>query len=356
MPVNVIDSAFQAILKGFFMRLLFKNPFFIRRFGSRILLFLLLFSIISCDSSDNIPIQKVDSSDRISDAELQQLQAKSHQLPHQKNKFHNHDIFYFGFDLRSSPQEDAAQYLPFLTYLETVTGYRFKLHFTSKNSSTADELGQDKTQFAAMGATSYLSARNQYGVIVLVRGINKFGRAEYRSVFVTKPGSRVRAIGDIKGRTLAFGSRDSTQGHLIPRIMLMKNGISLKDLRAYSYTGSHQNCAEAVVSGKYDVCGMQDQLANKLVHQGQLKIIHRSRYYPSSGIVANKSVPAEVITRVKQALLDFDPQGKHRQGLYHWERTEMPKGFIAANEKDYIKLRQRAMSFGFLKKSNKQEQ
>lgn len=312
----------------------------IRDKSSATVLFLLL---ISCDSEDNIPIQQVDSSDRLSNIELQQQQPQ--QQP-QKN------TYYFGFDLRASPQEDAAQYLPFLHYLEEVTGYHFKLHFTPKKSTAADELGQNKTQFSAMGATSFLFAQSRYGAKSLVRGINHQGKAEYQSVFVVTPDSSIQNIKDISGKKLAFGSRDSTQGHLIPRIMLMENNISLKNLKTHVYTGSHQNCAETVVSGKADVCGMQDQLAEKLASQGAIKIIHRSRYYPSSGIVVNKSVPAEVLTKVKRALLDFDPLGKNSKGLYHWDNTEMPKGFVSANEQDYKDLRLWSIRLGFLQASD----
>lgn len=308
-------------------------------------IFFLALFLLSCDSSDNIPVQRVDSLDRLSDTELQQQQQQKQQQ--QSN------ILYFGFDLRSSPQEDAAQYKPFLEYLEATTGYQFKLHFTPKNSTTSDELGQNKTQFAAMGATSFLKAQHQYGAISLVRGLNHQNRAEYRSAFVVRPNSSIRNIGDIKGRTLAFGSYDSTQGHIIPRIMLEQNGIMLDNLLTYHYTGSHQNCAEAVISGKFDVCGMQHQLADSLASQGLVRIIHTSGYYPSSGIVANKSVPPDVIARVKQALLDFDPLGKHSQGLYHWDRTEMPKGFITASESDYVDLRQWTLHFGVLTENNK---
>lgn len=316
----------------------------VRSSNSILLLFGLLFALISCDSSDNIPVQQVDSRDRLSDMELQQEQSQKQGQKQSENS----KTFYFGFDLRASPQEDAAQYLPFLQYLEQATGYRFKLRFTGKNSSASEELGQDTVQFAAMGATSFLYAQSHYGVVALARGLNNQGKAEYRSVLVVAPGSPIITIEDVKGHSLAFGSRSSTQGHLIPRIMLMKNGISLSDLSSYSYTGSHQNCAEAVVSGKYEVCGMQDQLAEKLATQGLIKIIYRSRYYPSSCIATNNSVPAEVRGRVKQALLDFEPQGKHSQGLYHWDRTEMPKGFVIASESDYVDLRQWALQLGFL--------
>jgi len=134
--------------------------------------------------------------------------------------------------------------------------------------------------------------------------------------------------------------------------MIVENDFSLKDVKSYVYTGSHQNCAEAVIAGKVDVCGMQDQLAEKLVDQGLLKIIHRSSDYPSSGIVVNKTVPAKVAAKVKQALLDFEPEGKDSEGLYHWEFTEMPKGFVAASENDYKNLHQWMVRLGFLKGNN----
>jgi len=315
----------------------------------RNLLPLLFFLMVSCDSTDQLAVQQVDSSDRLSDSELQQLQAVKHQAEYTSGTYH------FGFDLRASPQEDAAQYLPFLNYLEATTGYHFEIHFTPQDSSAADELGQNHTQFAAMGASSFLYAESRYGAKLLVRGLNSKAKAEYQSVFVVKPGGGLRNIKDIKARKLAFGGRDSTQGHLIPRIMLSKNNINLKQLASYRYTGSHQNCAEAVVSGKYDVCGMQDQLAEELESQGRVEIIYRSDYYPSSGIVVNQSVPQEVAERVKQALLNFKPLGKDNKGLYHWERTEMANGFTLSRPGDYDELRDWSIKLGFLQKEYAQE-
>lgn len=312
-----------------------------------------IFLLISCDTSDNIPVQNVDEENVISDSQLEQLQQNSHHHQSENNLTHNHETFFFGFDLRASPQEDAAQYLPFLKYLENTTGYNFKLHFTSKNSSTVEDLGNDVTQLAAIGATSFLEAQAKYGAISLVRGLNEQNKAEYQSVLVVKPNSKIRHINDIKGKRLAFGSPDSTQGHLIPRIMLSENGISLNQLRAYDYTGSHQNCAEAVVSGKFDVCGMQDQLAKKLMSQGLIKIIHTSKYYPSSGIAASKHIEAEALQKITQALLDLSPNGKHEQELHHWERTEMPLGFTKTSEGDYDELKQWSIKLGFLQIDNK---
>jgi len=297
--------------------------------------------LLSCDAPNDIPVIQVSSHETINDRQLDALQT-------QRQDAAGSHIYYFGFDLRGSPQEDAAQYLPFLKYLSDKTGYTLQLHFSPKNSSAADQLGENITQFAAVGASSFLSAQSRYEVTSLVRGLNHLGKAEYQSVFVTKPGSKIVSIKDLPGKKLAFGSRDSTQGHLIPRIMLKEHGIPLSALAKYKHTGSHQNCAEAVISGKYDVCGMQDELAKSLQQRGLLKIIHSSEYFPSSGIASNMKVPETVRRAVKEALLDFDPQGRDKHTLYHWQNTEMPKGFTESHDADYQQLRDWSIIFGFL--------
>jgi len=303
----------------------------------------ILFSLflLSCDVSNDIQVVQVSSHEIINDRQLEALQT-------QYSRTVDSDIYYFCFDLRGSPQEDAAQYLPLLKYLSDKTGYIFQLHFSPKNSSAADQLGENITQFAAVGASSFLAAQSRYEVTSLVRGLNHLGKAEYQSVFVTKPESKIASIKDLSGKRLAFGSRDSTQGHLIPRIMLKENGIPLSALAKYKHTGSHQNCAEAVISGKYDVCGMQDELAKSLQQRGLLKIIHSSEYFPSSGIASNMKVPEPVRRAVKEALLDFDPQGRDEHTLYHWQNTEMPKGFTRSHDADYQQLRDWSIRFGFL--------
>jgi len=306
------------------------------------------FVAISCDSSDPVQIEKVDSAVLLSDDELTR---------HNKDKTQNINtkVFFFGFDLRSSPQEDAAQYLPFLNYLNEKTGYVFKLHFTPQSETIIDEIGQNKVQFAAMGATSFIEANIRYGVIPLVRGLNLKGKAEYRSFFVSKYNSSINNLNNTDGLRLSFGNKNSTQGHLIPRIILYKNMIDLNSFKTYQYTGSHQNCAESVVSNEADICGMQDQLAIELAQRRLVKIIHRSRYYPSSGIVANKNVPENVIVKVTSALLDFKPTGKHKDGLYNWHKTEMPRGFIKTRQNDYAELRKWLLKFDFITNQNKKK-
>ncbi len=258
------------------------------------------------------------------------------------------DTFHFGFDLRNSPQEDARQYIPFIKYLEKKTGYSFNIHFTPADKNIVDELGENVIQFAAIGSGSYILADHKYDVCPLVRGINHAGKAEYKSVFVVLPDSPIDTIQDLRGKRIAFGSDTSTQGYLIPRIILEDNGLALNDLKSYVFTGSHLNCANEVLAKHADVCGIQDTMGYDLAKKGLLRIIYESDYFPSSGIVCNKKVLPEVREKVKQALLDFQPKTRDSANLYNWDKTEMPNGFVSASEEDYEIMHNWTNKFGLL--------
>jgi len=309
-----------------------KRIFLTKSIIATLIITIVIFS--GCDLFDNIKVEKVKSTDIINNSEL-------YKQPKQKEQ----NTFYFGFDPRNSPQKDVAQYIPLMNYLEEHTGFKFKLHFTPKNSSTVEELGKNYTQFALMGAMGFLKSQILFNTKVIVRGINKDTQSKYRSFFVTKANS---TINKMQGHKLAFGNINSTQGNLIPRIELKKNDIDIETLKGFGYTGSHQKCAEAVISGSYDICAMQDQLAQKLSNDGLLKIIYKSSWYPSSGIVVNGLVPREVIDKVKKALISFEPQGKDKGMLLNWENTEMPLGFTNVKANDYDNLKFWALKLGLL--------
>jgi phosphonate transport system substrate-binding protein len=256
--------------------------------------------------------------------------------------------YVFGFDLRGGIEEDVRQYLPFLRYLSDATGLRFRLHLSDSSSGLIEDLRTGKVQLAAVGAGSYLEAHELMPIEPLVRGLDARGEPTYHAVIVVAPDSPLRSVPELRGRRFAFGSVTSTQGHVIPRIMLLQQGIELGDLGFYDYRGSHGACAEAVISGRFDACGMQDVLARALEREGLVRILEVSDPFPSSCIAASASVPAEVRARLVEALLAFDPTGAQAGVLYRWDRTEMAGGFVEASDGDYAELRRWMQRFGML--------
>ena len=291
--------------------------------------------LVGCDRGRDRT--EVDLSERISTTELQKRTPDG-----------DSGVLRFGFDLRNTPEEDARQYLPLLDYLSKATGYRFELSFMPDSMKALTALGRNEIQFAALGAGSYIIAHDRFGAVPVVRGIDDTGRAEYRSVIVVLPDSPIQRIEDLAGKRFAFGSETSTQGHLIPRIALTQHHVTVGKLSLYDYTGSHHSCANAVLAGRFDAGGIQDTMGMELAEAGLVRIIHTSTYYPSSGIAANRDVSPHTLARVRQALLDFDPQVRDAADLYHWDKTEMIGGFTEADDADYTELREWSEKFGFL--------
>jgi phosphonate transport system substrate-binding protein len=254
----------------------------------------------------------------------------------------------FGFELRLGPKEEVRIYTPFLNYLEKSTGKRFRIKFTEKYEDTIKNLGKGRTHFAAVGVLSYVIAEQKYGIKYLVSGINKEGDPQYHAAIITKPDSKIQDLKDLKGKCFAFGSKMSTQGHLIPRKMLEDAGITLDDLSHYKYTASHVNAVRSVLIGECDAAGIHDSLARSMASEKQIKIIKVSQPYPNSVIAYNTSLNEEIVKEIKSALIAFEPMGRHKNILFDWDKTEMPMGFTEINETELNKIKVLAKRYGLL--------
>lgn len=257
-------------------------------------------------------------------------------------------VWAFGFDRRLEPKEDVRINASLLNWLAARTGLTFRLHVTPQDGSVVDDLCSGRIHFAIVGTVSYLQAHHRCGAHILVRGVNANGQDAYHAAIVTPRASQITDLARLRGRSFAFGAANSTQGHLIPLLMLQAAGLTLSDLRTYTYTGSHAATADAVASGRFDAGALQDTLARDLATRGLVRILAFSDPYPCSGIIVGPAVPEKTAEIVRAALLALDPAGTDAASLYHWERSEMPRGFVPAQDADYNDLRRVAGDIGLL--------
>jgi phosphonate transport system substrate-binding protein len=277
-------------------------------------IFLLFFVLISSSCVKNETPKEVSLYKRAGDTKA----APEHIYP---------NTLLFGFDLRLGPKEEVRIYTPFLKYLEKATGRRFRIKFTEKYEDTI---------------------KNLYGIKYLVSGINKEGDPQYHTAIITKPDSEIQDLKDLKGRCFAFGSKMSTQGHLIPRKMLEDAGVTLNDLSEYKYTASHVNSVRSVLNGECDAAGINNTLARSMLSNGEIKIIKVSQPYPSTVIAYHTAIDEKIIKEIRSALINFEPMGKHSSMLFDWGKTEMPMGFTKVNEPELNEIKMLAMKYGLL--------
>lgn len=253
-----------------------------------------------------------------------------------------------GFDRRLEPKEDVRQIASLTDWLRAQTGLSIAPYVTPRGGSVVEDVCNGTIAFAVVGTVSYLQANHRCNAHILVRGLNAQGEDRYRAAIVVPNDSPIQDISDLKGRSFAFGAPNSTQGHLIPRLMLQQAGLTLEDLSAYAYHDSHAVVANAVTSGRFAAGAIQDTLARTLSARGLLRILALSEPYPSSGMVAGPETPLATSTLITEALLSLGPPGSDSKDLYHWERTEMPGGYVLARDDDYDSLREIARAIGLL--------
>ncbi len=298
------------------------------------IIMLVMFTLQACDSSTTP--KEVSIKKRIK-AEKEDEESNQNQV-----------VLKFGFDLRLDPKDDFKIYMPFLKYLSEATGKKFSIVFTADYEETIKNLGTGVTQFAFLGPLNCIRAKEIYGTGCLAMGKNNLGRQEYQAAIVTRSSSSLSSLADLRGKSMAFGSRFSTQGHLIARFMLEQAGINLKDLSTYEFTGSHDNSMRAVLNGNFDAGAVQDVLARKMSASGKVKILSMSKPFPTSLVCFNSKVDPLIVELVRKALINFDPLNKHAEMLVDWNKTEMPAGFAPYDPYRLDEVRMLAQQYGLL--------
>jgi len=149
----------------------------------------------------------------------------------------------------------------------------------------------------------------------LVVGVRRdTGETTYRTVIVTRAGSGINKIEDLKGKTFAFVDPASTSGNLFPRYVFSKYDISPeKDFKTVIYAGTHNGVELAVKNKTVDAGADSDTSYDQMVKSGQIDpkvnvVIFKSDPIPGSPIVIRGDLPADFKAKVKDTLVNMDQQ------------------------------------------------
>src|SRR3990172_6505502 len=142
-----------------------------------------------------------------------------------------------------NPNELLRIYAPFVEYLSKEL--KMKVQFTPvvDYAATVEGLAAKKLDLVWYGGfTSVQAVRRTNGTAK--RLVLRQEDAEFKSVFIARPGSGINSLADLKGKTFAFGSVSSTSGHLMPRFFILKAKLHPdKDFKQVAYSGAHDATA-----------------------------------------------------------------------------------------------------------------
>jgi len=208
-----------------------------------------------------------------------------------------------------TPSRLYQRFRPLCDYLQESIGRPIDLRVASTYEEQIQHIAEGKADLTYIGPTPYVRAHDRYAPVRLLAAEAEGGRAFYQSVVVARRDSKIRALADIRNRTMAFGADKSFSSFYIPRLMLQNAGVRLMDLKNYAYLGRHERVALAVLHRDYDAGGLRLEIAQQYLDRG-LRIVATSDPLPPHAIVARPGLPESIAETVRQALLAPNARGR----------------------------------------------
>ena len=118
---------------------------------------------------------------------------------------------------------------PLTNYLSKSLGIKVEMKLAGDYTGIITGMQHKHVDFAYLGPKSYVEAAKRANAEALVVEVDgESGLPGYRGTIITKKGSNLKSLEDIKGKTWAFTSSQSTSGTLVPSVMFSKKGIDPK--------------------------------------------------------------------------------------------------------------------------------
>jgi phosphonate transport system substrate-binding protein len=175
-----------------------------------------------------------------------------------------------------------------------------------------------------LSATDMVHANDRGHADLLLAGIFPDGRAAYDSYWVVKKDAPYQSIADLRGRPIAFASRTSTSGFVVPMLDLHKRGLLDASGRPESFFGAgnvffgvgYVSAIERVLAGDADAAAVSYYVLDLDKHlsqaqRAQLRMLQRQGPVPSHVIAVRRSLPADQRDALRQAFLALNEPAHH---------------------------------------------
>jgi methyl-accepting chemotaxis protein len=244
-----------------------------------------------------------------------------------------------------SPAVMFKKFSPLAEYLSRKLKIRVDLKVAVDFQGAIRDMGQGVTQFCFMTPSTYIEAHTKHGINVLVKALRD-GKPFQHSVIIARTSSTINEVKDIKGHTFAFGDIHSTSSHIVPRAMLLNEGVDVKDLQYYNYLGHHDDVAKAVLNGDFDAGAVMESIAYKYKDMG-IKLVKFSDAIPEFNICASKDIDAAMKKELKNVFVALNADTPEGASVLK-SINESYTGFVEASDEEYDGIKNMMSRLGLI--------
>ncbi|GAB4404320.1 MAG: hypothetical protein Kow00123_16080 [Anaerolineales bacterium] len=190
------------------------------------------------------------------------------------------------------------------------TGLVTKSSVATSYAAVIEGMGAEKIDIGWLAPLSYVLAKDKYDVQLLLITM-RYGSATYKGQINVRADSGIKTLQDLKGKKFAFTDPVSTSGYLYPYALFKKNGIDpTKDFAETVFTGGHTAAVLAVYNGQVDASASYDDARGTLAStypdiKDKVTVLAYTDEIPNDTVSVRKGLPADVVAKLKQGLLDI---------------------------------------------------
>jgi phosphonate transport system substrate-binding protein len=250
-----------------------------------------------------------------------------------------------------NPTELQRKFAPMTAWLSQALDANVEYIPVTDYGAAVQALVADRIDFAWLGGFTHVQARSMAKVEPLVmRAIDR----EFKSVFIAHSAAGIKTVGDMRGRTFAFGSKSSTSGHLMPRHYL----ATTYDLDPEAdfdgepvFSGAHDATAKMVESGRVSAGALNSQVWDRMIKDGgvdpdRVLLIWTTPGYVDYVWTARTALDPALKTRFRDAFLALNASNAQDLAILELQGA---RSFVGASASDFDAIEGVARSTGLLR-------
>jgi phosphonate transport system substrate-binding protein len=247
---------------------------------------------------------------------------------------------------------ELTLYKPVLDLLSTNTGKKIEFYMPTSYSSVVEALLGKWVDIAVLGPESYVIAKNQGANVDVFAtyykkgdGVQEAGPG-YKSILITRKGSKFTTIDSIKGSVMLLVDPASTSGSLIPETFFGGKVVKMPLKQYFSkvaFSGGHDLSTLAVFDGKADAAFVATHRFMNAIEasKGKMKvedfnILWTSPLLPQDPFVYRASLCPELKDKIQKTFVTLD---SNDVGKKYLENVGSEK-FVVMKDSDYNVIRE----------------
>jgi phosphonate transport system substrate-binding protein len=214
------------------------------------------------------------------------------------------------------PYDTAPRLVPIYEHIGKLIGDKLgcqvQVFVTTTYNAEIEAMRNGKLEMGQFGPLGYVLAHQVAKAEAVAAYSNQDGKPDtYWASLVTWPGSGIKTVQDIKGKSFAFSDPASTSGHLFPAYGLRKGGVDPdKDIKAI-YAGSHTSSFEALYNHKVQAGELNSEQLESAKQRGHYKdgdlvFLWKSDPIPTDPLTVRADLPEGFKKRLIAVLQHLD--------------------------------------------------